>query len=74
MKNLEGFHDEEELQQLLFDGEINHLSYVFHHSEEKKMAFLDYCNKNGLQEDDAAAQQFLKAELQEEEDNHTSMD
>lgn len=38
------------------------------------MAFLDYCSKNGLQEDDTAAQQFLKAELQEEEDNHTAMD
>ncbi len=74
MKELNGYYGEETLQKLLFDGEIDHLSYVFHHSEEKKMAFLDYCSKNGLQEDDAAAQQFLKAELQEEEDNHTAMD
>lgn len=70
MKELDGYFNEEVLQELLYKGEIDHLSFVFHHSEEKKAAFMDYCHKNGLHQDDKAAQQFLKSELKEEEDSH----
>ena len=74
MKDLQGFYNEDVLQDLLFNGEINHLSFVYHHSEEKKAAFLEYCQKKGLEADDKAAQRFIEDELKEEEESHSFMD
>lgn len=74
MKELQGFYNEDVLQELLFNGEINHLSFVFHHSEEKKADFLAYCQKEGLEPNDLAAQKFVEYELKEEERSHTFLD
>ena len=73
MKKLEGFHDEVELQQLLFDGEIDHLSFVQHHSEEMVKEFKVYCARLGLQETDKAASQFMDYKLKEEEMAHNDI-
>lgn len=71
MKNLEGFYSEEELQKLLFDGEIDHLSFVNHHSEEMIGEFAKFCAKYGLEHNNKAAQQFISWQLKNEEDGHT---
>lgn len=74
MKQLEGFYSEDVLQELLCNGEIGHLSFVCHLSEEQKEEFFNYCDKNGLEKDEKAAQKFLKDKLEEEVQNHSIMD
>ena len=70
---LEMFHfrveDEELLQQQLYEGKITWLEYVqqSEHSEE----FRQYCQDNGLPEDNQTAQQFRDWQLKEEEQVHT---
>lgn len=64
---LEGYYNEEYLHRLLYDGQISRLEYIYHHSEERKTAFLDYCHKRGLPVTEASAEQFMQHELEEEE-------
>lgn len=71
MKELQGYFNEEVLQKLLYEGEIDHLTFVYHHSENKKNAFVHYCHEKGIPQDDTAAQQFIKDELKIEEECHT---
>ena len=70
-KNMEGFYSENELQEMLHNGDINHLQYVCHHSEERKMAFVSFCGERGLSADDKAAQQFVEYQLNQEEKAHS---
>ena len=70
-KELEGYHSEESLQKMLHNGEIDHLQYVCHHSEERKMAFVSFCGERGLPVDDKAAQQFVEYQLNQEEKAHS---
>lgn len=70
-KELEGYHSEENLQEMLHNGEIDHLQYVCHHSEERKMAFISFCGERGLSADDKAAQQFVEYQLNQEEKAHS---
>ena len=70
-KELEGYHSEENLQEMLHNGEIDHLQYVCHHSEERKMAFVSFCGERGLPVDDKAAQQFVEYQLNQEEKAHS---
>lgn len=70
-RNLEGFYSENELQEMLHNGEIDHLQYVCHHSEERKMAFVSFCGERGLSADDKAAQQFVEYQLNQEKEAHT---
>ena len=70
-RNLEGFYSENELQEMLHNGEIDHLQYVCHHSEERKMAFVSFCGERGLAADDKAAQQFVEYQLNQEKEAHT---
>lgn len=70
-KNLEGFYSENELQEMLHNGDINHLQYVCHHSEGRKIAFVSFCGERGLSADDKAAQQFVEYQLNQEEKAHS---
>lgn len=70
-KNLEGFYSENELQEMLHKGDIDHLQYVCHHSEERKIAFVSFCGERGLSADDKAAQQFVEYQLNQEEKAHS---
>lgn len=70
-RNLEGFYSENELQEMLHNGDINHLQYVCHHSEERKIAFVSFCGERGLSADDKAAQQFVEYQLNQEKEAHT---
>ena len=67
MIRLEGFYKEEYLHRLLYDGQISRLEYIYHHSEEKKAAFLDYCHEHGLPVTEDSAEQFMQYELKQEE-------
>lgn len=70
-KVLQGFHSEEDLQEMLHRGEIDFLTYVTHHSEERKMEFVAFCNERGLSSDERAAQQFVEYRLNQEEKAHS---
>lgn len=65
-----GYIEESQLQEQLYKGEINHLFYVQHHSEEKQKAFEKYCEDNNLPQDNRAAQDFIDYELKMEEKAH----
>lgn len=67
MIELEGYYNEEYLHRLLYDGKISRLEYIYHHSEERKMIFLDYCHEHGLPVTEASAEQFMQHELEEQE-------
>jgi len=68
-----GFYNEEILQELLYKGEISHLEFVYHHSQERIDDFKEYCQKRGLQEDDVAAGAYMDWLLKQEENAHTDM-
>ena len=57
--NLQGYYNEETLQDLLASEQIDHLAYIFHHSEEKKKEFEQFCKERNLQENEQSAQQFF---------------
>lgn len=59
---------EELLDMQLAKGEINHLEYIYKHSEEKKMAFLEFCSEHGYDTDEKAAYFFFEEEIKEEDD------
>lgn len=67
MVELKGYYNEEYLHRLLYDGKISRLEYIYHHSEERKMIFLDYCHEHGLPITEVSAEQFMQHELEEEE-------
>ncbi len=69
--NLNGFYNEEVLQELLHEEKITCLDYVYHYSQEMIDEFKDYCKQNGLQEDEQAANKFLDWQLLMEEEAHT---
>ena len=70
-KDLEGFYSEEILQEMLHKDEIDFLTYVTHHSEERKIGFINFCAERGLSDDERAAQQFVEYRLNQEEKAHS---
>ena len=70
MANLKGFYNEEVLEELLFDGKITRLEFIYHHSQERIDDFKAYCQKRGLQEDETAAEAYADFRLKREENAH----
>jgi len=70
MPELQGFYNEDVLEELLYNGEITTLEYVYHHSQERKDDFKDYCQRRGLQETEDAAKAYLNYLLKREENAH----
>lgn len=68
---LEGFYNEETLEQLLFDENITRLEYIYHHSQEMIDEYKEFCKQNGLEENEESANKFQDWQLQKEEDAHT---
>lgn len=68
---LEGFYNEETLNVMLEQGEVNALEYVYHHSEEKKAEYEEYCRQHGLHQNEESAHTFLEYSLKKEEEAHT---
>lgn len=71
MVELKGYFSEEVLDEMLFDGTIGRMEYIFHHSEAMKNEFLDYCKQNSLPVDDESAEKFFDHRLKKEEQAHT---
>ena len=69
--DLEGFYSEEYLDELVYEGKITRLEYIYHHSQEMIDEFKDYCSQNGLKEDETAANKFMDWQLEQEEKAHT---
>ena len=73
MPELQGFYNEDVLEELLYNGEITTLEFVYHHSQEKIDAYKEYCQKNNLQEDESSAAAFCEHLLKSEEAAHTDL-
>lgn len=68
---LEGYYNEETLQEMLHNEEISSLTYVCHHSEKRKMDFISFCSERGINIDERAAEQFIEHKLNEEVNMHS---
>lgn len=73
MLELHGFYEEETLEELLNKGNISHLEFIYHHSQERIDDFKEYCQKRGLQEDEKAAEAYANFLLKREENGHTDL-
>ena len=71
MIKLNGYYNEETLDELLYKGEITRLDYLYHHSEEKKQQFEEYCRKNDLPLNEDTALKFFQLEIKQEDRDHT---
>lgn len=71
MIDLHGYYNEDTLDDLLYKGEITRLDYLYHHSEEKKQMFEEYCQKNDLPKTEETALKFFQIELKQEDRDHT---
>lgn len=60
--------NEELLQQQLYEGKISWLEYI--QQSEYSKEFRQYCQDNGLPEDNQMAQQFRDWQLKEEQQAH----
>ena len=73
MLELHGFYKEETLEELLNKGNISRLEFIYHHSQERIDDFKAYCQKRGLQEDEAAAEAYSDFILKRQENAHTEL-
>ena len=70
MTNLQGFYNEDVLEELLYKGEITRLEFIYHHSQERIDDFKTNCQKRGLQETEDAAEAYSNYLLKREENAH----
>ena len=49
-QKLEGFYNEDVLDELLEEGKITNLDYIYHHSEEMKSNYAEYCGEDKLEQ------------------------
>lgn len=73
MTDLKGFYNEQILEQLLYNGEITRLEYIYHHSQERIDNFKMYCQKRSLQENETAAEAYNDFILKLQEQSHTEL-
>lgn len=71
MTELQGYYNEETLDELLYKEEITRLDYLYHHSEEKKQQFEEYCQRNDLPVNEDTALKFFQLEIKQEDRDHT---
>ena len=70
MAKLEGFYNEDVLEELLYKGEITRLEFIYHNSQERIGDFKTYFQKRGLQETEASAEAYSNYLLKREENAH----
>ena len=58
-QKLEGFYNEDVLDELLEEGKITNLDYIYHHSEEMKSNYAEYCSEDKLEQNEETAGAFL---------------
>lgn len=73
MITLEGFYNQETLEELLFNGDISRLEYIYHHSQERIDDYKAYCQKRGVREDEASAEAYSDFLLKCETNSHTEL-
>ena len=73
MTELNGFYNEDVLEELLYNGKITQLEAIYHHSQERIDDFKTYCQKRGLQEDEAAAEAYCDFILKRQENAHMEL-
>lgn len=49
MKELEGYYDEIQLQEMMVKGEIKKIDFILHHDESMTEDYRDFCKKNHLE-------------------------
>ena len=70
MSELEGFYNEDVLEELLFNNKISTLEYIYHHSQEKIDDFKKYCQRRVTDETEEAAKAYCNFLLKREENAH----
>ncbi len=70
MTKLEGFYNEDVLEELLYNGEISRLEYINHHSQERIDDFKDYCKRRSIPETEESAEAYCRYILKREENSH----
>jgi len=58
--NLQGFYNEETLNELLDNKQISKMEYIYHHSPEMKEDFVDFCHDSGLEMNESSAQKYME--------------
>ena len=66
-QKLEGFYNEDVLDELLEEGKITNLDYIYHHSEEMKSNYAEYCSEDKLEQNEETAGAFLAKVYEERE-------
>ena len=66
-QKLEGFYNEDVLDELLEEGKITNLDYIYHHSEEMKSNYAEYCGEDKLEQNEETAGAFLVKVYEERE-------
>ena len=70
MKDLEGYYDELQLQEMLINREIKKIDYILHHDENMTEDYRDFCKKEHLEYgSDASADVYFSylTEMEEKE-------
>lgn len=70
MSQLEGFYNEDVLEELLYNNKISTLEYIYHHSQERIDDFKKYCQRRGTDETEEAAKAYCNFLLKREENAH----
>lgn len=73
MTELNGFYNENVLEELLYNDKITLLEAIYHHSQERIDDFKAYCQKRNLQEDEAAAEAYYDFILKRQENAHSEL-
>lgn len=60
---LQGFYNEETLNELLDNKQISTMEYIYHHSPEMKEDFVDFCHDSALEINESAAQKYMEYRL-----------
>ena len=55
----EEFYNEDVLDELLEEGKITNLDYIYHHSEKMKSNYAEYCGEDKLEQNEETAGAFL---------------
>ena len=64
---LQGYYPEESLIEWIQNGDITKRQFHFHHSLERRRAFVEFCERSHLEMNDDAATQFDEYLLRKEE-------
>lgn len=71
MAELKGYYNQEVLDEMLHENRIGRLEYIYHHSEQMKEDYSQFCREGRLDQDEASAEKFFDARLEREEKSHT---